>query len=111
MDGAYINVNISKHLSNSLDLSTDLMNDSVIWDGAHRLELACIHSKEGYQFDGQSVGGTNWLLELDGMLQHIMKLFRFGHAHTELRNIANERNQVFLEFNLIFRDTFYRMHI
>ena len=39
---------------------------------------------------GQMVGGTKWLLELDGALQHIMKISGFGHNHTDLRNIAQE---------------------
>ena len=53
--------------------------------------------------------GTKWLIELDGVLTHIMKLFRFGHYHTELRNIAKECDKTFLEFNL-FSDTRFVEH-
>ena len=61
------------------------MNDSVLWDTAHRLELACHHTKEGYSAGGQRVGGTDWLIELDQVLQHIMKIYRFGHNHADLK--------------------------
>lgn len=48
------------------NLPVELMNDSVIWDAAHRLELACKHAKEGYTVKGQKIGGgASWLLELD----------------------------------------------
>ena len=55
VNGAYINVNMKDHLSNTLDLSLEFMNDSVIRDAAHRLELVCMHSTEGYKCDGQWV--------------------------------------------------------
>ena len=84
VDGQYIHLNMRDHLANALNLPVTLMNESVIWDAAHRLELACEHAKEGYTVSGQRVGETKWLLELDGLLQHIMKLFRFGHEHTDL---------------------------
>lgn len=56
--------------------------------------------------DGQRVGGTTWLIELDNVLQHIMKIFRYGHNHAELRKICEEKKQVFLEFNLFSETRF-----
>ena len=106
VDGQYIHLNMRDHLADILNLPINLMDDSVIWDAAHRLELACQHAKEGYSIDGQRIGGTKWLIELDNVLQHIMKIFRFGHNHTDLRKIAAEYHQVFLEFNLFSETRF-----
>lgn len=106
VDGQYIHLKLGKHLSDLLYLPEDLMDDSVIWDAAHRLELACQHAKEGYTVSGQRVGGTDWLLELDNVLQHIMKIFRFGHNHAHLRKICDERKCTFLEFNLFSETRF-----
>ena len=76
VDGQYIHLNLRKHLSDILHLPVEFMNDSVIWDAAHRLELACQHAKEGFTsafaVGGQRIGGTSWLLELNNVLQHIM---------------------------------------
>ena len=104
VDGQYIHCNMKSHLADILNLPKEFTDDSVIWDAAHRLELACEHAKEGYSVSGQMIGGTKWLRELDNVLQHIMKIFRFGHNHDDLRRIAKEFNQVFLEFHL-FSDT------
>ena len=106
VDGQYINLNMRDHLADILNLPINLMDDSVIWDAAHRLELACQHAKEGYSIGGQRIGGTKWLIELDNVLQHIMKILRFGHNHTDLRKIAAEYHQVFLEFNLFSETRF-----
>ena len=105
VDGQYIHLNLGNHLSEMLSLPADLTRDSVTWDSAHRLELACHHAKEGYSVNKQRVGGTVWLMGLD-VLQHIMKNFRFGHNHTDLRKIAKEQHQVFLEFNLFSETRF-----
>ena len=48
VDGQYIHLNMRDHLADILSLPINLMDDSVIWDAAHRLELACQHAKEGY---------------------------------------------------------------
>ena len=106
MDGQYIYLNLRKHLADILYLPLDLMNDRVMWDAVHRLELACHHAKEGYTVGKQRAGGTNWLLKLDNVLPHIMKIFRFGHNHSDLRKIYDEREQVFLEFNLFSETRF-----
>ena len=89
-DGQYIHLNVRKHFSQALSLSLEFMNDANTHDAAHRLELA----------------KCDWLIELDDVPQHIMTHFRFGHNHTELPNIAQERNQVFLEFNLFLETRF-----
>ena len=104
VDGQYIHLNLATHLSDILDLSLEFMNDSVIWDAAHRIELACEHAKEGYTAGGQRIGGTTWLLDLDRVLQHIMKVFRYGHNHADLRKICVEKKQPFLEF-ILFSET------
>ena len=106
VDGQYIHLNLRKHLSDILHLPLEFMNDSVIWDAAHRLELACQHAKEGYTVGGERIGGTSWLLELDNVIQHIMKIFRYGHNHADLRKICEEKKQVFLEFNLFSETRF-----
>ena len=105
-DGQYIHLNLGDHLSEILHLPKDLMNDSVLWDAAHRLELACQHAKEGYSVGGQRVGGTDWLIELDQVLQHIMKIYRFGHNHSDLKKISEEMKHTFLEFNLFSETRF-----
>ena len=82
------------------------MDDSVIWDAAHRLELSAKYAKVGKAIDGRIVGETKWLLELDEVLQHIMKNFRYGSNHADLEKIAKEQHQVFLEFNLFSETRF-----
>lgn len=106
IDGQYINLNIVSHLSDILSLPKELVDDYIIWDPAHRLELGCKNAKEGKKMDENVVGDTKWLIELDNVLQHIMKHFRFGHNHTELKNISNELGKVFLEFNLFSETRF-----
>ena len=104
IDGQYIHLNIIEHLTDILSLPKNLAIDYVVWDPAHRLELACKYAKIGTKVDDKVVGDTKWLLELDNVLQSIMKKFRFGHNHSELKKIAKDRNQTFLEFQL-FSDT------
>lgn len=106
VDGQYIHLNIIDHVSDLLLLPKNLVIDFVIWDAAHRLELACKYAKEGTKVGENVIGDTRWLLELDNVLQHIMKKFRFGHNHTELQNIAKELNEKFLEFNLFSETRF-----
>ena len=79
-------------------------------DSAHKLELACADVKNGkvdkngdlrHDKNGLVIcHNTEWLIELDNILQHITTHFRFGHNHTELCKIAREKKKVFLEFNL-----------
>ena len=58
------------------------------------LELACEDAKNG----------TKWLTDFDTTLQSIMKKFTLGMHHTDVRNIAEELGETFLEFCL-FSDT------
>ena len=106
VDGQYIHLKLGTHLSNILQIPQNIMDDSVIWDAAHRLELSAKYAKVGKAIDGRIVGETKWFLELDEVLQHIMKNFRYGSNHADLEKIAKEQHQVFLEFNLFSETRF-----
>ena len=49
-----------------------------------------------------------WLIELDNVLQHIMVKCNYGANHSELRNIAKEMNEDFLQFCLFSETRFYQ---
>ena len=52
------------------------------------------------------IGDAKWLVELDNVLQHIMKKFRFGHDHSDLQKISDELGVEFLEFHLFSETRF-----
>ena len=87
------------------------MEDSVTHDAAHRLELACKDTKGcRKRMDGTELfKGTKWLQDLINVLQHIMKIYKFGKNHSDLNKIAQEMGKSFLEFNL-FSDTRFVEH-
>ena len=93
-DGQYLKLNVPTHLAEKLSLKPDFTEDSTIWDAAHRVELACEDTKKG----------TKWLTDFDTTLQSIMKKFTLGMHHTDVRDIAKELGETFLEFCL-FSDT------
>ena len=93
-DGQYLKLNVPTHLAEKLSLKPDFTKDSTIWDVAHRVELACKDTKND----------TKWLTDFDTTLQSIMKKFTLGMHHTDVRNIAEELGETFLEFCL-FSDT------
>ena len=45
VDGQYIHLKLGTHLSNILQIPQNIMDDSVIWDAAHRLELSAKYAK------------------------------------------------------------------
>ena len=105
-DGQYLHLNVPRHLSEMLQLPLDFFEDSIIWDAAHRLELANDNVKNGKK-DSQGnwvIQKTPWLQELDSVLQTIMTKFRLGKNHSDLRKIAKEKGESFLEF-CIFSET------
>ena len=110
-DGQYIHLNVPEHMAKKLSLEKDFVKDAITWDIAHRVELACEDTKKQ----------TSWLEELDTTLQSVMKKFTLGQHHTQLRDIAIESNETFLEFCLFSEtrfmeyshrtyDHFYRMY-
>ena len=105
-DGQYIRLNVKKHLGELLHLPDDFLEDAILWDTAHRLELASDDAKKGKkdQRGNWIIKPAPWLQELDSVLQHIMTKFRFGANHSDLRQIAKEMGLTFLEFCL-FSDT------
>ena len=52
---------------------------------------------------------TKWLQDLINVLQHIMKIYRFGKHHSDLNKVAQEMDMSFLEFNL-FSETRFVEH-
>ena len=101
-DGQYINLNVKKYFSDSLHLPIDFMEDIIIWDAAHRLELVCDDVKNGKQdLKGNCIfNPTSWLQDLDGVLQFIMTKFTTGENHSHLRSITQEMGDTSLEFCL-----------
>ena len=105
-DGQYIHLNVRKHLAGALSLSLNFMDNT--HDAARPLELACKDAKEG-KVDRRGmciVPKCEWLIQLDHILQQIMTHFRYGHNHISLHNIAKEKNEIFLEFNLFSETRF-----
>ena len=93
-DGQYIHLNARSHFSEILHLPPDFMEDAIIWDAAHRLELASDDVKKGKKdHSGKFIKQpTPWVQDLDSVLQHIMSKFRLGKNHSDLRKIAQEKN-------------------
>ena len=99
-DGEYFHLNIDRHLSEAHKLPLDYLEDCLIWDAAHRLELVHDDVKNGKKDQGGNVlmRPTPWLQELDSTLQHIMT--RTGAEHSNPRSVAEEMGESFLEFCL-----------
>lgn len=110
-DGQYIHLAVRSHQADILNLPSSLMKDSVTHDAAHRLELACKDTEDGRKrMDGTELfKGTKWLQDLINVLQHIMKIYRFGKHHSDLNKVAQEMGMSFLEFNL-FSETRFVEH-
>ena len=105
-DGQYVHLNVRDHFAEKMHLPLLFMEDSVIHDCAHRLELAVNDAKNGKKDRDEKwvKPQCKWLLELDRTLQHIMTKFNLGANHSDLRNIAIELKETFLEF-CMFSDT------
>ena len=95
-DGQYFKLNVPKHLAAKLSLDSDFTEDAIIWDVAHRIELACEDVKKI----------TPWLQELDTTLQSVMTKFNLGTHHTNLREISEEMEIDFREFCLFSETRF-----
>ena len=76
-DGQYLHLNVWDHIAEKLQLPLDLMIDSIIHDAAHRLELVVKVAKEGKKNRDKNfiVPEAKWKIELDLVLQHMMKNF------------------------------------
>ena len=107
-DGQYIHLNVRSHFSEMLHLPVEFFEDSVIWDAAHRLELAYDNAKNGKndQRGRCIINPSPWLQELDSVLQHVMTKFRLGKNHSDLRSVAHELGETFLEFCLFSETRF-----
>ena len=107
-DGQYLHLNVPKHMADILHLPPDFLEDAIIWDAAHRLELACEDVKTGKKDSSGNwvITPTPWLQELDSALQFIMKNFHIGKNHSDLRSIAKEMGEIFLEFCLFIPTRF-----
>ena len=109
-DGQYLHNNVPRHISDKLDLPLSFLQESVIHDPAHRIELVANDVKNGkINRNGEiKIPATTWLIELDNVLQHIMIKFNYGINHTQLINIAKEFGQDFLQFSLFSDTRFYQ---
>ena len=85
-DGQYLHLNVATHISEKLDLPLPFVQESVIHDPAHRVELAANDVKNGKKDRNGSIKipATKWLIELDNVLQHIMVKCNYGANHSEL---------------------------
>ena len=84
-------------MADQLFLEKEFTRDSITWDVAHSVELACDDTKEQ----------TAWLQELDTTLQSTMKKFNIGKHHMDLQRIATQSGQTILEFSFLFSDVIY----
>ena len=91
-----------------LHLPVEFLEDSIIWDAAHRLELAYENAKNGKNDQrGRCIFHPSpWLQDLDSVLQHIMTKFRLGKNHSDLRSVAHDLGETFLEFCLFSETRF-----
>ena len=107
-DGQYFHLNVQRHLSDMLELPVEFLEDCLIWDAAHRLELVHDDVKNGKKDQRGNVimAPTPWLKDLDSTLQFIMTKFRTGAEHSKLRTIAHEMGETFLEFCLFSETRF-----
>ena len=108
-DGQYFHLNVERYLSEKLSLPMNIFfEDCLIWDAAHRLELVHDDVKNGKKDQGGRVlmHPTPWLKELDATLQSIMTKFTTGAQHSNLRFVAQDMKQTFLEFCLFSETRF-----
>ena len=91
-----------------LKIPVDFLEYALIWDAAHRLELVHDDVKNGKKDLRGNVlmHATPWLKDLDATLQHIMTKFRLGEQHSDLRKVAHDMNETFLEFCLFSETRF-----
>ena len=91
-----------------LNLPIEFMEDALIWDAAHRLELVHHDVKHGKKDHSGNIliHPTLWLQNLDKTLQSIMTNFRTGQSHSNLRAVAQEMGEPFLEFCLFSETRF-----
>ena len=63
------------------------MEDVIIWDAAHLLELVCDDGKNGKKDHRGNVifHPTSWLQDLDSILRFIMTKFTTGENHSHLQ--------------------------
>ena len=107
-DGQYFHLNIDRHFSTMLKLPQKMLEESLIWDAAHRLELVHDDVKNGKKDQRGNIlaVATPWLQDLDMTLRNIMTKFRTGEQHSDLRTVAHSMNTTFLEFRLFSETRF-----
>ena len=73
MDGQYVKLNVAKHLNDIF-----IQDFHLTWDPAHVIELSIkdCKSKEGQP--------QNFIEHTSDIIQSVMKLISYGHAHLEL---------------------------
>ena len=79
-------MNVTNHISETLDLPLPFVQESVVHDPAHRVEVAAndVKKREKDIHGNIKVPETKWLIELDNVLQHIMVKCNYGANHSEL---------------------------
>jgi hypothetical protein len=99
-DGQYFSLGVPEAFFN---LTTGLSNNWFlpVWDPAHKGELALGDVRAGADHTDINLNSTAWYAELPKLLAPIIKRFKLGKQHEELRTIAAR-----LEKNLYKMQTF-----
>ena len=93
-DGAYISLNISKHIASELKLPISFMEEATSWDFAHKLERADLHTSEQHQ----------WVADMNIRIKAFMDAHKDHKPRLDLKEMCEKMSIPFLEF-VSFSDT------
>ena len=89
-DGAIAhNLHIHTAHAEYLHLDQEYVKELVLWDLAHKIELAAKHAKDK----------TPWLQKFDSELDHLIIEMKVGSTRSKLMDICSKRNIEFREFD------------